>query len=384
MTTIDLGYIQLNKFGEHLCGDNVSICKMDNGVTITLADGLGSGVQANILSILTSKIMSTMLSNEVSIEECVATIVDTLPVNKQLNVAYSTFTSICVNNDGSGYMIEFDNPEAILVRGGKCYDFARKKLDFADKNIYETKLKLEVGDYIVVMSDGATHAGVGITLDAGWSRESIKEHLNRKLKEGMSATEISQLVVSACNDLYLDEPSDDTSCMAVGIIEKSELNVMIGPPSKPKQDEDVCKKLLETEGKIAVCGGTTAKVVANYLNKPIDMDYSIIVEDVPPISSIEGIDLVTEGALTISKVVKMLELYNDHSTLNSKVFDDFDGASLLLDMMLKSTDINLLIGQTINLENEGSVVNVEDKQKNIRLLIKNLKLAGKKVKAIFY
>ncbi len=385
MSKIDIGYIGLNKFGEELCGDNISYKQDENNVVITLADGLGSGVKANILSILTSKILSTMLSENVSIEECVETIANTLPVNKQLDVAYSTFTSICMNNEGKGYIIEYDNPFAFLVRNGKCYDFERKEIVIYGKKIYETKVHLVEGDYIVVMSDGATHAGVGITLDAGWSREAIMAHIDRHIGKDTTATKLSLLVTSACNDLYLNEPSDDTTCMAVGLVKEQVATVMIGPPSKQQVDSTVCKTLLDSTGYKIVCGGTTAKLVAKYLNAEIDMNYSIVKEAVPPISSIKGIDLVTEGAITINEVVKMLEVYNNHNSLEGKVFEENDGVSLLLDYLInKSTDINLLIGQAINVANEGSKLGVEDKQKNIRLLIKYLKKAGKTVNATFY
>ena len=385
MNKIDIGYISLNKFGEELCGDSISYKQDKNKVVITLADGLGSGVRANMLSILTSKIMSTMLSENVSIEECIETIANTLPVNKELDVAYSTFTSVYLNNEGLGYVIEYDNPFAFLVRNGKCHELDRKEIVIFGKKIYETIVQLVEGDYIMVMSDGTTHAGVGITLDAGWSRESIMEHLNRHIKEGMSATELSLLVTSACNDLYLNEPSDDTTCMAIGLVKEKIATVMIGPPSKQVVDSQVCKILTESDGYKIVCGGTTAKIVAKYLNEDIDMNYPIIDEKVPPISSIKGVDLVTEGAITINEVVKKLEKYNKHNTLEGKTFDEMDGASLILDCLInKSTNINLLIGQTINIANEGSKLDVVDKQKNIRLLIKYLKEAGKTVNATFF
>ena len=385
MSKIDKGYIQLNKFGEELCGDNISVKEDDNSIVITLADGLGSGVRANILSILTSKILSTMLSENVSIEECVATIANTLPVSKELDVAYSTFTSICMDDTGSGYIIEYDNPLAFLVRNGKCYDFDRKEILVDNKKIYESKIHIVEGDYIVCMSDGATHAGVGITLDVGWSREAIMEHLNRHIKVGMSASDLSLLVVSACNDLYLGEPSDDTTCMAVGLVKEACTTVMIGPPSKKEVDDLVCKTLIDSRGAKIVCGGTTAKLIARYLDKPIDMNYPIYDDKVPPISAIEGIDLVTEGAVTINEVVKKLKLYLNRTIIEGKTFDELDGASLICDYLInKSTTVNLLIGQTINVANEDSLIGVEDKQKNIRFLIKYLKQAGKTVNARFY
>ena len=91
----DIGFKSINHAGEELCGDHVDVVSKDDGSTIiVLADGLGSGVQASILSTLTSKIISTMMAEDLSIEECVSTIAATLPVTGKHGVAYSTFTII--------------------------------------------------------------------------------------------------------------------------------------------------------------------------------------------------------------------------------------------------------------------------------------------------
>lgn len=70
----DIGYRSMIKYGEELCGDNVQVIEKDDGSTIiVLADGLGSGVKANILSTLTSKILSTMMAQGMKVEDCVET-----------------------------------------------------------------------------------------------------------------------------------------------------------------------------------------------------------------------------------------------------------------------------------------------------------------------
>lgn len=385
MNRLDYGYVTLTKYGEELCGDNVAINRKDNEITLTLADGLGSGVKANILSILTCKMLTTMLSNNVSIEECVNTIAKTLPVCKQREVAYSTFTAIHIDDNGSGYMIEFDNPDAILIKNNKCGNFVREKIDIAGKLIYKTKLNLQPNEYVLVMSDGATHAGVGLTLNSGWKREAIMQHLDRRLKPDLSATELALMVASACNDLYLNQPSDDTSCMAAGLKKQVFATVMIGPPAKKNTDNEVVTRLLDSKGYKIVSGGTTAKIVASFMGQDIDMNYPIIDNSVPPISAIKGIDLVTEGAITINKLCHLIKGYKNNFTLNCKTFSEKDGASLLADILLnKATDIELLIGQSMNEANQKSAISVEQKQKNINYLIKSLSQLGKKVNAVYY
>ena len=107
--TLEYGYSSLNKKGEELCGDNVQTYTDGKHTTVVLADGMGSGVKANILSMLTSKILCTMVASEISIEDCVETILETLPVCKVRNVAYATFTVVHIDDEGKGVMFEFDN-----------------------------------------------------------------------------------------------------------------------------------------------------------------------------------------------------------------------------------------------------------------------------------
>ena len=227
---LESGYTSLNKAGEELCGDRVKVADDGEYTTLVLADGLGSGVKANILSTLTSTILCTMVSGGVSIEECVDTIIQTLPVCKERGVAYATFTVIHVNREGKGYMFEFDNPEAIYITNGKCRDFERVPHKYEGKTVYITELDLKPNDYIVTMSDGVIHAGIGMILNFGWLRKDVIEYLDKSVKPYMSAGAVACLLASACNDLYLDKPGDDTTVAAVRIREAVHVNIMVGPP----------------------------------------------------------------------------------------------------------------------------------------------------------
>ena len=59
----DIGYRSLCKNGEFVCGDHIERLERPDGSTVlVLADGLGSGVKACILSTLTSTIISRMIA----------------------------------------------------------------------------------------------------------------------------------------------------------------------------------------------------------------------------------------------------------------------------------------------------------------------------------
>ena len=157
----ETGFVSLFKYGEQLCGDRVEVIEHEDCTTLVLADGLGSGVKANILSTLTSKIICTMMANGSTVDDCVETIANTLPICSQRQVAYSTFTIIQVDENKNITIIQYDNPEVILLRNGKSYDYPIKERMIKGKKILESQIKAQIGDILITMSDGTIYAGVG-------------------------------------------------------------------------------------------------------------------------------------------------------------------------------------------------------------------------------
>lgn len=375
---LESGYTSLNKKNEELCGDRVESKRIGDYTTLVLADGLGSGVKANILSTLTSKILCTMVSENISIEDCIDTILQSLPVCKVRGVAYSTFSVIHMNNDGIGYLIEFDNPQAIYIHNGKCGDFEREELFLYGKKVYKSPLHLQAGDVVVVMSDGVIHAGIGMTLNFGWQREQVMEYLNREVKPHMSARCIAWLLASSCNDLYLDKPGDDTTVAAVKVREELNVNIMVGPPVDKEKDDFYVAKFMEGTGKKIVCGGTSSQIVARYLGKEVKASFDFPDKDVPPIGSIDGIDLTTEGVLTLRKLLQLSEKYLSINDLSPKTYNKKDGASLLAEILFEeATHIKFFVGQSINSAHQGLPIDITMKLKLVESLSENLKKMGK-------
>ena len=174
----DIGYRSIYHDGEELCGDHIDVIEQEDGSTVVvLADGLGSGVKASILSTLTSKIISTMIAAGLSLEDCVQTIAATLPVCSVRKVAYSTFTILRIVGSNEAELIQYDNPVAILLRDGEEYDYPKTELNIEGKKIYQSKIRLQEGDMFVLMSDGCPHAGIGTEYNFGWERKDIVEFM---------------------------------------------------------------------------------------------------------------------------------------------------------------------------------------------------------------
>lgn len=382
---LETGCTSLNHYGEELCGDNVACTVNGDYTTLVLADGLGSGVKANILSTLTSKILCTMAANEIDIYECVETIIQTLPVCAERGVAYSTFSIIHVNKEGKGELFEFDNPEAIYYHNGKCQNFEREELDVCGKRVYHSELNLEENDIILVMSDGTIHAGIGMILNFGWERPQIMEHLDNNIKPEMSARAVACMLAAACNDLYADKPGDDTTVAAVRIRQRLDVNIMVGPPVDKEKDDYYIKNFLEGHSKKIVCGGTSSTIVARYLKTELKTSFDFPDKDVPPIGYIKGIDLTTEGVLTLRKLLQLSEKYVSIDDLTPKTFTKQDGASLLADFLFeKATHITFFVGQSVNVAHQGLPIDTTMKLKLVEKITENLRKMGKIVELNYY
>jgi len=384
----DIGFKSVNKKGEQLCGDHIEIVDQnENSLVLVLADGLGSGVKACILSTLTSKIISTMIANNLSVEECVSTIAATLPVCEKRGVAYSTFTIIRITNNSEAEIIQYDNPHVIMLRGGENFEYPRTSMEIGGKTIYKSKLQLEKNDVFIAMSDGAIYAGVGKTLNFGWQRDSIIDFMVGNYDKKMSAKGISQLLLDECNDLYGGEPGDDTTVAAVKIRQRIPVSLMIGPPSNPGDLKKMQTLFFAKEGKHIVCGGTTSKLASEYLGKPVVPCLDYFDPEIPPIAKIEGIDLVTEGVVTMTKVLEYADSYLNGSISISDLSMKKDGASKIAHMLFEeATDISFYVGRAVNPahQNPALPINFNVKMQLIDEVSKKLKAMGKNISVSYF
>ncbi len=384
---VDLGYRSLNKYGEQLCGDMVQVVRDDNTTIMVLADGLGSGVKANILSTLTSKIISTMIAEHMSIEDCVNTIMATLPVCKVRGIAYSTFTIIKITNNTYAEIIQYDNPNVILIREGKNYEYPTETKIISGKKIIESKIDLKCGDVFVAMSDGAVYAGVGQTLNYGWQRENIVEFIEFHYDFRNSAKAVSSLVLDACNNLYANKPGDDTTIAAIKIRKRKVVNLMFGPPQNPKDVNKMMSLFFAKQGRHIVSGGTTSSLAAAFLGKKLRTSIEYIDPKIPPAARIEGVDLVTEGVLTINQVLEYAKDYVEKNMLYNEWITKKDGASEIAKLLFEeATDINFYVGRAINPahQNPNLPIGFNIKMQLVEELSKTLKLMGKTINVSYF
>lgn len=387
MYFVDVYSESLFKKGEELCGDMVDTIRKKDETVVVLADGMGSGVKANILSTLTSKIICTMISGDADIDDCVETISKTLPVCHERGIAYSTFTIVRVKHNGEIYTAEFDGPEIVIIRDGVLDEPEKTMRIIEGKEVWESTFKAGPGDMIVGFSDGVIHAGIGRLINLGWKRVNVMEFIQRNYDPNMTARDMTRALINVCDQLYEGEPGDDTTVSTVRIVPRTETRVMVGPAASSDMDEKEVAKLMSATGKKIVCGGTTSKVVARVLNEKIDVEMKYFDENVPPIGYIKGIDLVTEGVLTLSATEELVKQYISENDRNKRpeIYMDMskkDGATKLMRYLVDETsDIVFMIGAANNPAHKsgGAIPSHDVKVRIVHDLAKSLEKLGKNV-----
>ena len=384
----DIGFKSINHYGEQLCGDHIDIVETDdNSTVIVLSDGLGSGVKASILSTLTSKIISTMLAAGLPIEECVSTIAATLPVCSVRGVAYSTFTIIRLLNNQTAEIIQYDNPQVILLRDGENFEYDKTEMSIGGKKIFKSVIKLQENDMFIGMSDGCPHAGIGISYNFGWKREDIISFLEGLAPVGYTAKTLSTMLIDECYKLYGNMPGDDATACIVKIRKREPMNMLFGPPANRDDAERMMSLFFSKDGKHIICGGTTSSIAAKYLNKPLKASLNFQQSDIPPTAEIEGVDLVTEGVITVNRVLEYAKDYlGDNERYNEWSFQR-DGASLISRLLFEeATDINFYVGRAINPahQNPDLPINFSIKMNLVDELSACLKRMGKRIKVSYF
>ena len=384
--SIDVAWKSLNKYTEELCGDKVEIVKKEDSDVVILSDGMGSGVKANILATLTSKILKTMFAYDLPIEESVEMIAKTLPICKVREVAYSTFSILQIFHSGEAYLVEFDNPSCIFIRDGKIVKIPFETREIEGKTIREYRFCVKLGDCFVLMSDGTIFAGVGELLNFGWTWDSIAEYTLKCTKDTLSAGRLAAMLSDACNDLYMERPGDDTTVAVARVFEQHIVNIFTGPPSSRTMDKSVMEDFMASEGSHIVCGGTTAKIASAYLNMPV-IPNDDGTADVPPTSKIKGLDLVTEGVLTLGKALKLLKQF-DSGDVSGEFFDAIDennGAAKLTSVILENcTDVRLFVGTAANAAQQNIGFDISVRSNITEQLKSVLESLGKRVSIRYY
>ncbi|MDP7163419.1 MAG: SpoIIE family protein phosphatase [Phycisphaerae bacterium] len=349
------GVKQLNKHREELCGDNIAVSRHSDSVTLALSDGLGSGVKANILATLTTRIAMVLLENELPLDEVVETLGKTLPVCEVRKLAYSTFAIAQFFRDGRARVVEFDTPPMILLRQRKFLPLGYNERVISDKTIREAVFELKLGDWVVFVSDGVLNAGIGGVYPLGWGWNQVMRYLEEHAHPDLSADDLAEKMAETVVELYAGAPGDDVSIFVIKVRTMMVATVFTGPPVDRASDEQITARFIERAGLHVVCGGTTGTIVACHLGRPLEVDLETMRADVPPLARMENIDLITEGILTLTRANEMLRSGANRKTVRFQT----DGAAALVRLLLEVDYVHFIVGMAVNPAHQNPSLPVE-------------------------
>jgi hypothetical protein len=360
---IEVNSQQRNHDGERICGDVFlnRYIKEEDRVIAVLSDGMGHGVKANILATLTSTMALNFTQEHKEIDRIAEIIMNTLPVCSERKLSYSTFTIVDIESSGRANILEYDNPETIILRGNQVFDPSWKKVELQKgkhrgKVLRTCTLVPMKEDRIIICSDGVSQSGMGSDEHPfGWERDNIATYAARLVngEPSISAVVLAGKIVTMAhkNDMY--RAKDDISCAAIYFREPRKLLICTGPPYEKEKDRELALRIGEYPGKVILCGGTTADIVARELNREIVDELIFEDPELPPESFIEGIDLVTEGILTLQKVNEILKSYNNSTRLRKGPADK------IVKLIMDSDEIHFIIGTRINVAHQDPTLPVD-------------------------
>lgn len=349
---IEVDLEQYNCGDEMICGDVFlsERVKKEKRIIAVLSDGMGSGVKANVLATLTASMALNFTKGHRRIEQTAEVIMDTLPVCSKRKVSYSTFTIIDIEFDGTTQIVEYDNPNCIIMRGKDPYDpnwkeIVLKSQTHKGKTLRACTFLAQKEDRVFIWSDGITQSGMGTKqYPFGWGQENVVHFVNSSIERDpyISAREMAKKIAALALRNDNGKSQDDTSCAVIYYRQPRKLLVITGPPYNKDKDSMLAVKVQNFEGKKVICGGTTAEIIAENLGYMYRSGIEITDYDLPPISYMEGINLVTEGILTLGKVYQILENFKSDTVLSNGPADE------LVKLLIKSDKIHFLTGTSIN------------------------------------
>ncbi|MFA6658213.1 MAG: SpoIIE family protein phosphatase [Victivallaceae bacterium] len=347
---VDLAFSQRSKKGENICGDAFKYQKRreDGQLVAVLSDGLGSGVKANILASMTATMaLKFETESEAQILHTAEIMMDALPICQVRKISYATFTIVHVGLNGIGRIIEMGNPEFILFHNGVPVEVVPREMaspKWQNRAIKIYDLKMSASDRLIFFSDGISQAGMGTAaLPLGWHvkgcAEFVKQLLSRR--PDISSHELSEEIL---REALRKEPGymagDDMTCGVAYFRHPKKMLLFTGPPFDRKKDAYCAETIATFDGDIVICGGTTAEIISRELKRELTMDLSHFDTEIPPMSKMDGIELVTEGIFTLTKTAQYLENFDGISRENP--------AGRLTDILLKNDIIEILVGTRIN------------------------------------
>jgi hypothetical protein len=345
-------FIEANSFtipkqGESVCGDTLRLERTAGRFLAILSDGLGSGVRASVSSTLTVEILSRMITADIPLEECIRTVAAALPPQEPSGSAYATFLVIDIDRPtGRTVVSNFGNPPLLHFAHKNPIAVPCEILKVENQEIQQHRFVLGHDDVLVAMSDGIPGAGANGLYNDAWGIDQITKRIQQiLLLRGNDARALGRDLSADTIHAYNTTPGDDASFIILRARQGKHLALFTGPPVDASKDDELAEQFMQQEGRKVVCGGTTGTIISIHLGSMPRQIPESAVDGMPPISRIEGIDLTTEGLLTLSRATEYIASARGDAT---RLPETRSGAAMLAQELLTADSIVLFVGLADN------------------------------------
>ena len=381
----DIGYTSICRPDEDFCEDNICVTdENEASKVIVLARGSGTGIKANILSAFTSRMLSGMIASEIPEDDCIETISDSHTEYLGNNTEYSTYTTFHIINNEQADIIQHGTPSVILIRDGKQTDFPTTELNICEKKIIKARITLQEGDIFVLLSNGFVDTENEVS---GWGKKDIIDFMETLAPVGYTSKTLCTAFIEEHNRHFGEDIENSATVCIIRIRKRVPMNMLFGPPANRDDCNRMMSLFFSKKGKHIVCGGTTASIAAQFLGKKLVPSIEFEDEEIPPTATIEGVDLVTEGVITVNKVLTYAKDY----VAENKLYDEWsfkrDAASMISRLLFEeATDINFYVGRAVNPahQNPSLPITFSIKMNLVTELSDCLKKMGKRIKVCYF
>ena len=355
------------------CGDVVEIYRDQSSTYHIVCDGLGSGVKANISATLCASRIKELLKSGFSIRETFSRVIKTMEEAKLSGLPYAVFSIVRVMNDGLTNILSYEMPPSIFVSRKYSAVLPQRVYNLNNSIVLESDCYLKTGEGLITFSDGVTNAGIGSGRNYGWKIEEVNDFISDSISLGNKVEKIPELVFNQARAYWQKKIGDDITASMLYCRKGVIVNILTGPPLNPEDDTKVVNNFLSSKGLKIICGATTAKTAARVMGKKLKIDNSFSSHIAPPNYEIEGISLVTEGAVTLNQIYNIWEE-------NPEKFEQDSPVTELYHLIKVADKINITIGNASNpAENDISFAQtgIVIRKKIIPLIAEKLREEGK-------
>ncbi len=338
----DIFSLQTSKKPGMPFGDVLGFRHNTDATTIILADGLGSGIKANITAQMCVSRLLSLIDHGATLREAFSAIVKTMNSAWGRHEAFSVFSVARILSNGYTTVLSYDSPPPLIVSQGIAKVLEDRVYTLEKAVICENIGRLEEGESLLLMSDGVTQAGMGKGAVNGWESKGVASFINKTLKnEQLKGEKLLKLIHNQSRILAGNKQTDDSSLLLAQNRRGVVVNLLSGTPINKDADYKLVHDFVCTRGIKIICGGTTATIAAREMKQRLVANNDYESPIAPPSYKLKGVNLVTEGIVTLNQLYNLMDEENIENGDDSPVFE-------LLELLNNADRINIFTGKSSN------------------------------------